>query len=113
METLVYFLFWAGLFFLMMRFGCGSHITGHHSHKKAGKENSNSESELRWIPPVNDVDPVCGKTFQTKYSIPSVYNGSVYYFCSLDCREQFEAAPHLYAGSKATVVEETTESAHG
>ena len=29
MSTLVYFLIWGGLFFLMMRFGCGAHIMGH------------------------------------------------------------------------------------
>jgi hypothetical protein len=29
METLIYFALFAGLFFLMMRFGCGSHVMGH------------------------------------------------------------------------------------
>lgn len=29
MGTLLYFAVFAGLFFLMMRFGCGSHVTGH------------------------------------------------------------------------------------
>ena len=29
----LYYGFWAGLFFLMMRFGCGRHIMGHgHRH---------------------------------------------------------------------------------
>ena len=29
---------------------------------------------------------------------PSVYAGNVYYFCSRECREVFEAAPNLYVG---------------
>ena len=30
LENVLYFLAFAGLFFLMMRFGCGAHITGMH-----------------------------------------------------------------------------------
>lgn len=34
MQTLMYFLFWGTFFFLMMRFGCGTHILGHgHSRR--------------------------------------------------------------------------------
>jgi hypothetical protein len=29
MEALLYFAVWAGLFFLTMRYGCGSHVMGH------------------------------------------------------------------------------------
>ena len=29
MESLFPYLLWGGLFFLMMRFGCGSHMFGH------------------------------------------------------------------------------------
>ena len=28
-DDVLYYGFWAGLFFLMMRFGCGHHIMGH------------------------------------------------------------------------------------
>jgi hypothetical protein len=33
-QDVLYYGFWAGLFFLMMRFGCGRHIMGHgHRHR--------------------------------------------------------------------------------
>ena len=32
MSSIVYFLLWAGLIFLMMRFGCGAHVMGHRGH---------------------------------------------------------------------------------
>lgn len=42
------------------------------------------------------MDPVCGKTVSTETAKPSVHDGHVYYFCSRDCRERFEAAPEQY-----------------
>lgn len=42
-------------------------------------------------------DVVCGMQVETgKYQ--SVYMGSPYSFCSEQCRERFEANPHLYIG---------------
>lgn len=35
MEAVVYFILWAGLFFVMMRYGCGAHVMGH-GHKHDG-----------------------------------------------------------------------------
>ncbi len=98
METLIYFLFWAALIFLMMRFGCGSHIMGHrHGGGRSDSATSTSGSgELRWEPPEKDVDPVCGMTVETAAAKSAVHEGTVYYFCSADCREKFEAAPVTY-----------------
>lgn len=100
MEALLYFAFWAALIFLMMRFGCGAHVMGHgksaqHAHRSEGSETG---QELRWTAPERDVDPVCGKTVATDSAKPSVFGGTVYYFCSRECRELFEAAPELYVG---------------
>ena len=70
----------------------------------ASGENKDGQSEavdLRWIPPAKDVDPICGKTVSTDTAKPSVYDGSVYYFCSRECREIFEAAPEQYIGPHA------------
>jgi len=100
MEEVFYFILWAGAFFLMMRLGCGSHIAGHSSHAGPGKNMPPNET-LRWIPPKMDKDPVCGKTVTTATAKSSIYDGAVYYFCSRECREQFEAAPDLYL-DKAT-----------
>lgn len=95
MSALVWFLVWAALIFLMMRFGCGAHVMGH----GRGQPDGNSDGKLRWQPPATDIDPVCGKKVKTDGAKPSVFNGLVYYFCSRDCREVFEAAPHLYASN--------------
>ncbi|MCK9994604.1 MAG: hypothetical protein Dbin4_03124 [Alphaproteobacteria bacterium] len=34
MNSLLYFALWAGLIFVMMRFGCGAHIMGHGGHRR-------------------------------------------------------------------------------
>ena len=52
---------------------------------------------LNDLPAKKDTDPVCGKTVTTDRAKPSVYAGNVYYFCSHECREVFEAALDLYA----------------
>jgi YHS domain-containing protein len=113
MEALLYFVFWAGLIFLMMRFGCGAHVMGH--GRGAGDERQDPDSEapeLRWVPPEKDVDPVCGKTIETGKARSTVFDGSVYYFCSRECREQFEAAPQLYV-PRAGQSPEQQEASHG
>jgi len=32
-TTLLSFALYAALFYVMMRFGCGSHMRGHHTHR--------------------------------------------------------------------------------
>ena len=100
MESLLYFAFLAGLIFLMMRFGCGAHIMGHdHGRTKRSSDGAAGSAEtLRWIPPETDFDPVCGKTVRTDRARSSVHDGTVYYFCSRECREIFEAAPEQHIG---------------
>ena len=105
MEALVYFVIWGVFIFLMMRMGCGSHVMGHghgrsDAHKHHGPDNEKGEN-LKWYPPEEDTDPVCKKTVRTESAKPSVHDGSVYYFCSRECREVFEAAPDLYVGPQA------------
>lgn len=102
MEALIYFALWAGLIFLMMRVGCGAHVMGHGKHEKSGNPESDAEIDsFRWVPPETDTDPVCGKKVRPDQAKPSVHDGMVYYFCSRECRERFEAAPNLYVGSSA------------
>jgi YHS domain-containing protein len=98
MEALIYFAIWAGALFVMMRFGCGAHVTGHGQTR--GEPGSAGSRSLRWTPPEKDADPVCGKSVRTQQAKPSVHDGSVYYFCSRDCREIFEAAPDGYLGKR-------------
>jgi len=101
MEALFYFALWAGLVFLMMRFGRGAHAMGYGQGRgqPGSLSRTGDASEFRWVPPAKDTDPVCKKTVATDKAKPSVYAGSVYYFCSRDCREVFEAAPGLYVSA--------------
>ena len=115
MEALLYFAVWAGLIFLMMRFCGGAHAMGH-GHRHQGSESQDAlrnGDQLRWVPPETDVDPVCGKTVHTEQAKPSVHDGSVYYFCSREGRERFEAAPHLYVGPAAGQQPQQMDHAHG
>ncbi|MDP8959186.1 MAG: YHS domain-containing protein [Actinomycetota bacterium] len=44
-------------------------------------------------------DPVCGMTVEESEAVATVeHEGRTYYFCSEDCREEFEANPDLYTG---------------
>ena len=102
LGNILYFLLLAGLFFFMMRVGCGAHIMGH-GHHHGGKEadDHSSDGNLRWLAPKQAVDPVCGMTVQTAGAKSAVHDGQVYYFCSQDCRQKFEAAPAAYVKQKA------------
>ena len=117
METILPILIWGGLFFVMMRFGCGSHMFGHGHGKKPGqgqshdhagharhRENSPTRNEeLIWTAPEKDVDPVCGKDVVTAEAKSTVHSGWVYYFCSGECREAFETAPDSYLSREGGV----------
>ncbi len=90
MESLLYFVAWGALLFLMMRFGCGAHVMGH------GGERSESQgpgSQMRWVPPKSDFDPVCNRAVRPEKALSSVHDGRVFYFCGAECREAFEATP--------------------
>tara|TARA_R110000787_G_scaffold245434_1_gene351259 strand:- start:984 stop:1319 length:336 start_codon:yes stop_codon:yes gene_type:complete len=99
MSALLWFVIWGGLIFLMMRFGCGAHVMGHHTEGDGKLEEA--ATGARWVPPKTDTDPVCNKTVRTANAKPSIFDGKVFYFCSRECREIFEAAPELYV--KGTV----------
>jgi YHS domain-containing protein len=100
MNSLVFFLIWGGLFFLMMRFGCGAHVMGHghrHSDSPSGGHDASPRPRPLQAPPDKEIDPVCHMAVETAKAKSAVYDGQVYYFCSQDCRAKFEADPHTYA----------------
>ena len=112
MDTLLSVLIWGGLFFLMMRFGCGSHMFKR-GHGAGGDEAASAQGpgggcgsgggkrlekaaeaeRLTWVAPEKNTGPVCGKTVYTNAARPSLHDGLVYYFCSRECREAFEVLP--------------------
>lgn len=113
MDTIWQLLLFGGLIFIMMRFGCGSHMFGHGSKDKkdahagghggccgggGGKhaDDSAGGGHHGHTPPERQTDPVCGMTVSTDKAMTSFHDGLVYFFCSLECREAFEAAPGDY-----------------
>lgn len=84
MDGLLSFLIFAGLFYFMMRVGCGSHMThGHHGHK------NNNQSQ-------NIIDPVCGKIIAEDEGYGKLHNGLLYRFCSKNCLDDFDLNPEKY-----------------
>jgi YHS domain-containing protein len=98
-QDILYYAFWAGLFFVMMRFGCGAHIMGHGHHHGAAEPDHALRTSVPSVPPDRVTDPVCGMTLQASAAKTAAYQGQIYYFCSQNCREKFEAAPVSYAKS--------------
>lgn len=100
MSALFYVIIWAIVVLLMMRFACGAHVT-RHSKTEHRKNGHLSRQDLRWVAPERDQDAVCGQSITPQKAKSSVYQGWVYYFCSRECREIFEAAPETYVRSGA------------
>ena len=114
LQNVLYLLLWAGIFFVMMRFGCGAHVMGY-GHQHDGKrpdEGRRPGSSATLLAPEKDVDPVCGMTIQTVTAKSAMHEGHVYYFCSQSCREKFEAAPTSYV-KPASAPSQEGEKHHG
>lgn len=111
MGSLVYLLMFAGLFALMMRFGCGSHVLGHghgHRHGSAtGAPNGPAGGDTA-------KDPVCGMTVDTATAESSVHAGQTYHFCSVTCRDRFVASPEKFIGNavKSAAGMENSHASH-
>lgn len=112
MEALVFFLIWGVLLYFMMRFGCGAHMLGRHGRTSKAGDGKNPNDMSRWVAPKRATDPVCGTSVLTASAKPSVHEGRVYYFCSRDCREIFEAAPRFYLGGAAVSEKPPLEHSH-
>ncbi len=66
------------------------------SGKKQGKAAPKHSDELPLL-----IDPVCGMDLEESAgedSESAEYKGTTYYFCSEDCRKQFEANPQQFVG---------------
>ncbi|MDP7976102.1 MAG: YHS domain-containing protein [TACK group archaeon] len=42
------------------------------------------------------LDPVCGMKVEETTAYRSLYRGKVYYFCSQNCKREFDANPDKY-----------------
>lgn len=95
MEGLFSFLLFAGLFYFMMRHGCGAHMAhGHHEEKN-----------------INDsfVDPVCGRKVEDDQGYGKLQDGHLYRFCSKDCLDTFDLEPKRFIKERNTNAEKSTE----
>ncbi len=101
LQSLLYFLLWAGLFVMMMRFGCGSHVFGHGHGGHGQHDHGGATHDPAGAPADEAKDPVCGMTVKTASAKTAAYRGQVFYFCSDACRGKFEAAPESYAKAAA------------
>tara|TARA_R100001377_G_scaffold36904_2_gene20542 strand:+ start:299 stop:607 length:309 start_codon:yes stop_codon:yes gene_type:complete len=89
MEGLFSFLLFAGVFYFMMRHGCGAHITHGHLDKKA-------EKKLFY-------DPVCGLEVADDEGYGKLQDGNFYRFCSKQCLDEFDEKPENFIEQKNIV----------
>ncbi|WP_037375323.1 YHS domain-containing protein [Sedimenticola selenatireducens] len=88
MEGLLWFLILGGLFYFMMRFGCGAHMVHGHGGRGGHAGHGNGEGEHS--------DPVCGMTVAADQGYGKMHQGMLYRFCSRNCLDKFEADPGKY-----------------
>lgn len=115
MNAFLYFALWAGVIFLMMRFGCGAHVMGHgHAdHEERPGGSTGADGKAPWKAPETDIDPVCRMSVRTDSARSSVYRGTVYYFCSTEHRDAFETEPERYVGPQTGAAPTRMEHQHG
>jgi hypothetical protein len=68
MNSRLYFLIWGGLFFPILRFGCGAHVMGHghhHSDLRTDGRNPSTHDGPLAAPPEKVVAPVCHMNVET------------------------------------------------
>ncbi|GMQ75132.1 MAG: hypothetical protein BMS9Abin01_0376 [Gammaproteobacteria bacterium] len=88
MDGLLTFLIFAGLIYVMMRFGCGAHRAhGRGAGRGAGRSDADKH-----------VDPVCGEVVPTNEGYGKMHSDRLYRFCSRQCLDAFEVEPERYIG---------------
>ena len=91
MDGLLSLLIFAGIFYLMMRFGCGSHM-GYGKHGGDTRQGGGS---------VKHIDPVCGMEVDMEQGYGKMHEGQLRRFCSRSCLDKFEADPDRYINPTA------------
>jgi len=100
MEGLFTLLLYAGLFYLMMRFGCGAHMVhGRGEHGGHGEHGKSEEAGHGQHAPAasRSIDPVCGMEVAPDKGYTKMYAGREYRLCSRACLDKFDARPQQYA----------------
>ena len=103
MEGLFSLLVFAGLFYFMMRFGCGAHMV--HGHGGHGDQSGDREErgsghaghEQHGAMESRAIDPVCHMEVAPGQGYTKMHEGHSYRFCSRACLDKFETGPQQYA----------------
>lgn len=90
MDGLLTLLLFAGLFYAMMRFGCGAHMV--HGHGGHGSHEGHEEHAAL----AAATDPVCGMPVAAGQGYAKMHGGHEYRFCSRACLDKFESTPDAY-----------------
>lgn len=90
MKALLPLLMYAGLFYLMMRFGCGAHMV----HGRGGHGTAHDHGGAD--PNESGKDPVCGMTVAAGQGYTKSQGSRTLHFCSKACLDKFEAEPQRY-----------------
>jgi len=88
MDRVISFLLFAGLFYFMVRFGCGSHAVHGRRYGHEGTGPSPTKSSK---------DPVCGMEVEAGRGYSEVFAGQEFHFCSRKCLDKFDANPQQFA----------------
>jgi len=96
MEGLLTFLLFGGLFYFMMRFGCGAHVHGGHgAHGHAGGPHG-EHVDAGDVVSAGWTDPVCGMEVAEGEGYARMQGGRAFRFCSRRCLDEFESNPGRY-----------------
>lgn len=115
MDSWIWIAIYAGLFFVMMRYGCGAHMMGHghsghdddedhkgHDHHYASEEQDGTA--MTRSTGRRDgvfVDPVCGMPVPRDEGYGKMYQGIPYRFCSRECLDKFDNNAERYTRGSA------------
>ncbi|NIS68332.1 MAG: YHS domain-containing protein [Proteobacteria bacterium] len=85
MESIIWFLIIGGLFYVMMRYGCGAHMGGHTGHGGSHEGHEGHGREPHMVS-LRVKDPVCGMEINKDQAHAMVRRDEQQiYFCSEAC----------------------------
>jgi len=94
MDGLISLLLIGGVFYLMMRFGCGSHM----AHGRHGNHGNNKSTDVKHI------DPVCGVQISPQEGYGKMHDGRLLRFCSRNCLDKFEQEPQRFLNKELEAI---------
>lgn len=95
MESIIWFLVLGGLFYFMMKFGCGAHIGGHGGHAGGHEDHAGHGRPSTSSQKVKD--PVCGMEIDRDQAHSMVRDRKQQiFFCSETCHNKFNEEPEKY-----------------